>query len=97
MTEESGSFWNKLFNGSFLEQHDEERERKVIEYVCHRVSEGAHLRNVIQEEYVRRNASQEEIEDLLKNPKLIEAAHEQMRADFSSGRLDPKPPPSAAQ
>jgi hypothetical protein len=90
MAEERGSFWNKLFDGSFLEQRDEERERKVMEYICHRVSEGAHLRDIIQEEYVRRNASQEEIEDLLNNPK-------QMREDFSSGRLDPKPPPSAAQ
>ena len=96
MAEERGSFWNKLFDGSFLEQRDEERERKVMEYICHRVSEGAHLRDIIQEEYVRRNASQEEIEDLLNNPKLVEAAHEQMREDFSSGRLDPKPPPSAA-
>ena len=96
MAEVSGSFWSKLFSGSFLEQHDEEREQKVMEYICHRVGEGAHLRDVIQEEYVRRNASHQEIEDLLNDPKLIEAAHEQMREDFS-GRLDPKPPPSAAQ
>ncbi len=48
---------------------------------------------MLQEEYVRRNASPEEVEQILDNPKLIEAAHEKMRDDFSSGRLDPKPPP----
>ena len=90
MTEESQSFWDKLFSGSFLVQHDNDRERKVLEYVCHRVGEGAHLRDVVQEEYVRRNASPTEIEDILENPRLVETAHQQMRQDFSSGELDPK-------
>jgi len=67
-----------------------EREKKVLEYVCHRVGNGAHFREVVQEEYVRRNASPEEVQDLLDNPRLIENAHEKMRADFSSGHLDPK-------
>jgi hypothetical protein len=92
MTEEGQSFWAKLFSGSFLAQHDNDRERKVLEYICHRVGEGAHLRDVVQEEYVRRNASRLEIEDILENPRLVEAAHEEMRKEFSSGDLDPKPP-----
>ena len=54
--------------------------------------DGAHLRDVMQEEYVRRNASPDEVEDILDNPKLVEAAHEQLREDFSSGALDPKEP-----
>ena len=37
------------------------------------------------------------IENIIKDPRLIEAAQEQMREDFSSGRLDPEPPPSAAR
>jgi hypothetical protein len=44
---------------------------------------------VTQEEYVRRNASLEEVEEILGNPRLIETAHEKMREDFYSGRLDP--------
>ena len=67
-----------------------EREKKVLEYICHRIGAGAHFREVVQEEYVRRNASPEEIQDLLDNPRLIETAHEKMRADFSSAHLDPK-------
>lgn len=94
MTEERQSLWDQLFSGSFLEQHDRDRERKVIEYICHRVGEGAHLRDVLKEEYVRRHASQAELDDLLDNPRLVEAAHEQMRKDFGSGELDLKPPSS---
>ncbi len=97
MTEERPSLWEQLFSGAFLEQHDRARERKVIEYICHRVGEGAHLRDVLQEEYVRRHASQAELDDLLDDPRLIEAAHEQMRKDFGSGELDPKPPSSSAR
>ena len=79
------SIWDKLFS----RPHHYERERKVFEYVCHRVGAGAHLRDVLQEEYVRRNASQTEIEEILSDPRLIETAHEKMRDDFYSGRLDP--------
>jgi hypothetical protein len=91
------SLWDMLFSGAFLEQYDRDRERKVIEYICYRVGEGAHLRDVLQEEYVRRYASLAELEDLLDNPRLIEAAHDQLRKDFASGELDPKPPPSCAR
>ena len=80
------SIWDKLFS----RPHHYERERKVLEYVCHRVGEGAHLGEVLQEEYVRRNASAEDIRSIQENPRLIEAAGEQLREDFSSGKLDPR-------
>jgi hypothetical protein len=89
MSEERQSFWDRLFN---LNYHSE-REERVIEYVIHRIGDGAHLRDVLGEEYVRRNASPVEIEQILENPKLIETAHEKMRDDFSSGKLDPRTPP----
>jgi hypothetical protein len=94
MSEEKQGFWDRIFFGN---RDGSERERKVREYVIHRVCDGAHLRDVLQEEYVRRNASSEEIEHILENPELIEAAHEQMRDEFSSGELDPKAPPSSAR
>src|SRR5215210_5037591 len=92
MSEEKQSFWERLFSV----QYHSEREERVIEYVIHRIGDGAHLRDVLGEEYVRRNASPVEIEQMLENPKLIETAHERMREDFSSGRLDPKSPPAAS-
>ena len=86
MAGESQSFWDKLFS----RPHHFERERKVMEYISHRIGEGAHLNDVLQEEYVRRHASQAELEEILDNPRLVETAHEKMREDFSSGDLDPK-------
>jgi hypothetical protein len=86
VAEAKQSFWEILLSG----RASTEREQKVLEYVCHRVGYGAHLRDVMQEEYVRRNASPNEIQDILDNPKLVETAHDKMREDFSSGHLDPK-------
>ena len=93
MAEEERSFWDRVFNT----RTSNERERKVIEYIIHRVGDGAHLRDVLGDEYVRRNASSEEIEDILDNPRLDEAARESMKEDFTSGDLDPTPPPSSAR
>ena len=93
MAEERRSFWEVLVGN----QKGTERERKVLDYVCHRVGDGAHLRDVFQEEYVRRNAAPDEVQQILENPRLIETAHVKMRHDFSSGRLDPKPSPSATE
>ena len=90
MTEERRSFWDRIFNT----RTSNERERKVVEYVVHRIGEGAHLGDVLQEEYVRRNASSEEIETILDNPRLVETAREEMRKDFSSGELDPRRRPT---
>ena len=93
MAEEGRPFWDRVFNT----RTSNERERKVIEYIIHRVGDGAHLRDVLGDEYVRRNASSEEIEDILDNPRLVEAARESMQEDFTSGDLDPTPPPSSAR
>ena len=90
MTEERRSFWDRIFNT----RTSNEQERKVVEYIVHRIGEGAHLGDVLQEEYVRRNASSEEIETILDNPRLVETAREEMRKDFSSGELDPRRRPT---
>ena len=93
MNEEKQSFWERLFS---IDYHSE-REERVIEYVVHRIGDGAHLRDVLGEEYVRRNASPAEIDQILDNPRLIQTAHEKMREEFSSGRLDPKGPAGGAR
>jgi hypothetical protein len=82
---ERRSFWDRLFTRAQPSQ----REEKVLEYIIHRVSEGAHLADVTQEEYVRRNASPAEVEEICSNPRLVEAAREHMEEDFRSGSLDP--------
>lgn len=94
MSEERQSFLHRIFFG---DQGGTARERKVLEYVVHRVGDGANLRDVLGEEYVRRNASPQEVEQILENPKLVEAAREAMGEDFSSGKLDPDRPPDGAR
>lgn len=85
MAEEKKSFWARLFGS----QGPSLRERRVLEYIVHRLNEGANLHDVAEEEYVRRNASQGQIDDILSNPKIVEAAREKMQEEFSSGDLDP--------
>ena len=85
MAEKRRSFWDRLFGTN----NRSGRQDKVLEYVIHRIEDGANLREVLQEEYVRRNATAEEVQRILENPRLIEAAGEQLREDFSSGKLDP--------
>ncbi len=94
MTEEKRSIWQRLLSVDPRFRH--ERERRVIQYIVHRVSEGASIREAVAEEYVRRNLSQAEVDDLFEDPELMEALHEQVRNEFSS-MGEPKPPPSAAQ
>jgi hypothetical protein len=78
MAEERQSFWDRIF--SIHTRSD--REEKVLEYVIHRLGDGAGLEEVVREEYVRRNASPEEVEDILDNPRLVAAIREKMEEDL---------------
>jgi hypothetical protein len=66
-----------------------EREEKVLRYIIHRVNESAPLHDVVQEDYVRRNCSQAEIDEIVNAPELVHACRERMEEAFSSGELDP--------
>jgi len=87
MSEESNqrSFWDRLFS---LDYHSA-REEKVVEYIIHRLGEGVSLQEILEEEYVRRNASPVEVEEICSKPELVHAAREHMEQDFSSGEIDP--------
>lgn len=82
---EKRSFWSRLFSTDRPSQ----REERVLEYIMHRIGEGAHLADVVNEEYVRRNASPQEIEEICARPELVQAAREHLQQDFGSGELDP--------
>ena len=82
---EKRSFWKRLFATDRTSQ----REERVLEYIMHRIGEGAHLGDIIDEEYVRRNASPQEIEEICARPELVQAAREHLQQDFESGELDP--------
>jgi len=82
---EKRSFWDRLFNTN----QGSVREERVLEYIMHRVGEGAHLGDVVNEEYVMRNATPEEVEEICARPELVQAAREHLQQDFGSGDLDP--------
>ena len=87
---ERRSFWNRLFGGS----RSSAREEKVLQYIIHRIEKGAKLGEVVQEDYVRRNATSDEVKQICSNPRLVAAARESLGHDFSSGDLDPNQRPS---
>ena len=87
MSEESKqkSFWDRMLS---IEYHSA-REERIIEYIAHRLQDGAGLQEITQEEYVRRNASPVEIEEICSKPELVQAAREHMEQDLHSEELDP--------
>ncbi len=82
---EKRSFWDRLFS---IEYHSA-REERVMEYIIHRLRDGAGLQEIVQEEYVRRNASPAEGDEISSSPRLVEAARARMEEDFRSDELDP--------
>ncbi len=86
---EKKSFWARIFGG----QQNSEREEKVLEYIVHRTNEGASLQDVVQEEYVKRNATKSQVDDITSDPRLVQSARERMKEAFESGELDPSKRP----
>jgi hypothetical protein len=90
-------FWEQLMLGRVADPRDE-REEKVLHYIVHRLNEEvhfhayfhAHFHDVLQEPYVRRNCTQEEIDEIVRNPELVHACREHTEEFFHSGELDPK-------
>jgi hypothetical protein len=78
-------FWEYLLVGP---PHDERKER-ILGYVVHRVKAGAHLGDVVEEDYVRRNASREEVDEVICDPELVHAAREHIESalEFEEPRL----------
>jgi hypothetical protein len=85
---ERPSLWQRLF-GSRGTSSLSQRQEKVLHYIIARINEGAPLQEVLQEEYVRRNCSQPEIEQIIRSPELIGAAREQLGESFSSEEFKP--------
>jgi len=86
---EQRPYWERMVFGT---EHGfrAEREEKVLRYITHRVDADAALSEVLQEPYVRRNCSQDEIDEILRNPELVHHCREHLAHIFGSGELDPK-------
>jgi hypothetical protein len=90
---EQRPFWEQIM---LVREEDPraEREEKVLRYIVHRLNEKAHFHahfhDVLQEPYVRRNCTQDEIDEIRSNPDLVHACREHTEKFFHSGKLDPK-------
>ncbi len=67
-----------------------QREEKVLRYIIHRIDEDGDLHEALEEPYVRRNCSQDEIDEIRTNPELVHACREHLEEAFRSGELDPR-------
>ena len=74
----------KIFFGSSVRT---EREEQVLRYIIHRTNEGALLREVVKEDYVRRHCSQAKVEKIVQAPELVHACREHLWRAFESGEL----------
>ncbi len=82
----SKRLYEKIFGGS----HHVLPKDRALEYVIHRIEHGGHLESVVQEPYVRRNCTRGEIDEIVKDPRVVHAARNGMEQTFRSGELDPK-------
>ncbi len=85
---ERRSLWQRLFGragSSALSQ----RQERVLRYIIGRMDKGVPLQQVLGEDYVRRNCSREEVDQIVSNPELVQAARAQLRESFGSGEFKP--------
>lgn len=74
---ERRSIWKRIFGGRESGSLSP-RQDKVLRYITRRLGEGETLAEVIDEEYVRRNCSKAEVDQIIRHPDLIESAREQL-------------------
>jgi hypothetical protein len=80
---EHRSFWQRLF-GRTRTSALSQRQEKVLQYIIGRIDENVPLEQVLQEDYVRRNCSRAEIEQIISSREFVEAARERLGESFRS-------------
>ena len=89
MSEENESGLRRVIFGP---DHSE-AEEKVLSYVSHRLKEGAHIRDVLEEEYVLRNTTPAQRREILTEPRLAQRYREGLEEYYESDELKPEAPP----
>ena len=80
---ERPSFWQRLFGrtgSSSLSAH----QQKVSHYILGRMENDVPLQQVLREDYVRRNCSKAEVEQIVSSPEFIEIARVRLGESFGS-------------
>jgi hypothetical protein len=93
VSEENKPFFEKLLSS----EGQSEREDKVLEYISHRLRNGANLKETLLEEYVLRNTTQDERDRIIRNPKVVQQSRAGLNQHFGSDELTPEHPTAAAK
>ena len=81
---ERRSFWQRLFGGEDASSLSQ-RQQKVMRYLIERMDKGgAPLQQALEEDYVRRNLSREEVRQIVSHPEFVQAARERLGESFRS-------------
>ena len=90
MSEENESALRRLLFGA----EQAEVEQKVLDYVSHRLKEGANLSAALEEEYVVRNITPAQRDEVRTNPTIVQEYREGgLEQDYESEELEPEEPP----
>jgi hypothetical protein len=84
---ERPSFWQRLFGGAGSSSLSP-RQQKVSDYIIGRMEKDVPLQQVLREDYVRRNCSQAEVEQIISTPEFIETARERLGESFRSEEFE---------
>ena len=88
MHQEGQPLWKKIFGNP----GGRDREEKALAYIARRLDDGAGLKEAVREDYVRRNLSQAEVDEVVSDPELLRAVRGRMESAFEPGRLAPHAP-----
>ena len=80
---ERPSFWQRLFGRTGTSSLSP-RQQKVSDYIIARMENDVPFRQALQEDYVRRNSSQAELEKIVSSPEFLETARERLGEAFRS-------------
>ena len=80
---ERWSFWQRFFGRAGTSSLSQ-RQKNVLQYIVSRIDENVPLQEVLQEEYVRRNTSRAEVEQIINSPEFIAVARERLGESFRS-------------
>ena len=83
---ERRSFWQRLLGRTGTSSLSQ-RQEKVLRYIIGRIDKNVPLQQVLQEDYVRRNCSAQELEQIVSNPGFVQAARERLGESFRSEDL----------
>ncbi len=91
MPEERKSLWDRIWTRLFGDRTRRSlRMEKVIVYVVHQLNAGARLDEALEEDYVRRQTSPDELQQILDDQRIVEAARRRMHREIGSEAMSPK-------